>query len=85
MQHGLPCISTKEGGIQDIIENGKTGLLAEKQNAHNLADKIAWMIDHPTERTAMGIVGCWHYRNKFTLLAFENMFANFLKKILQDD
>lgn len=80
MQHGLPCISTKEGGIPDIIQDGRTGLLVGRRNSKDLAEKIAWMIDHPTERTAMGIAGCRLYRNKFTLLAFENMFANILKK-----
>lgn len=64
---------------------GRTGLLVGRRNSKDLAEKIAWMIDHPTERTAMGIAGCRLYRNKFTLLAFENMFANILEKILQDD
>ena len=32
MQQGLPCISTNEGGIASIIDDGKTGFLVEKQN-----------------------------------------------------
>ena len=33
MQQGLPCISTNEGGIASIIDDGKTGFLVEKQKA----------------------------------------------------
>lgn len=29
MQHGLPCISTNEGAISDIVDDGVTGYIVE--------------------------------------------------------
>lgn len=82
MQHWVPCITTREGGIPSIIEDGKNGLLVERKNADDLANKIAWMIDHPTIRDGMGHTGWQHYKKDFTLFAFERRFANILEKTL---
>ena len=47
--HGTkpPCISTNEGGIPGIIEEGKTGFIVEKHSPQQLAEKIEYLIDHP--------------------------------------
>lgn len=40
MVAGLPVIATIAGGIPDIIDDGKSGLLVEKSNAKQLAEAI---------------------------------------------
>lgn len=40
MQHSLPIISTKEGGIPDVVEDEKTGFLIEKNSSEQLAEKL---------------------------------------------
>mgnify|MGYP000662395086 CR=1 FL=1 len=47
MEQSLPCISTNEGGIPGIIEEGKTGFIVEKHSPQQLAEKIEYLIDHP--------------------------------------
>lgn len=84
MQQGLPCISTEEGGIPDIIEDGKTGLLVKRQNANDLADKITWMIEHPSERENMGVCGIKKFHRDFTLACFENKFKEVVCEALAD-
>ena len=37
MEHGLPCISTTEGGIPGIVDDGKTGFLVPKHDVAVLA------------------------------------------------
>ena len=37
---GVPVVATKVGGVVDIVEDGKTGLLCSPQNPKNMADKI---------------------------------------------
>lgn len=78
MQHRLPCISTTEGGIPDIIDNGKTGFIVEKHNAAQLADKIVWLINHPEQRIKMGEDGYRKYQKEFTLPVFENRMKEIL-------
>jgi len=46
MQAGLPIVSTAVGGIPEIIENEKTGLLVEPADAKTLAEKIKTFLDN---------------------------------------
>jgi len=47
MDAGIPIIGSNTGGIPEIIENGKTGLLVEPRDAQGLADKILELIESP--------------------------------------
>lgn len=44
---GLPTIATHVGGIPEIIEHEKTGLLIEPQNANELANAIRTILSNP--------------------------------------
>jgi len=44
-----PVVATDVGGVSEIIINGKTGFLVENGNKAELAEKINYTIDHPTE------------------------------------
>jgi len=37
---GVPCVATNVGGIPEIIEDGKTGLLCERSNPADIAKKV---------------------------------------------
>lgn len=55
MSCGIPVVATDcPYGPSEIIEDGKTGLLA-KMDVQDLADKMEWMITHEVERQQMGI------------------------------
>jgi glycosyltransferase involved in cell wall biosynthesis len=40
MSHGLPVVCSRIGGLPEIVDDGKTGLLYEPGNAGELADRI---------------------------------------------
>ena len=82
MQHGLPCVSTNEGGIPDIIDKGVTGVIVEKRNAKQLADKLELLLNSPALRKQMGENGYRKYKEHFTLAAFEEQFVVVLKEII---
>ena len=42
--YGLPCVVTPVGGLPDIVEDGKNGLVFEVGNIDMLAEKLALMI-----------------------------------------
>ena len=46
---GLLVISSRVGGVSYMIEEGKTGLLFENENANELAEKMFWALEHPEE------------------------------------
>lgn len=43
---GIPVISTFHSGIPELIEDGKTGLLASEKNSGELAEKIRHLIEN---------------------------------------
>jgi phosphatidylinositol alpha 1,6-mannosyltransferase len=50
MASGLAPVAARAGGAAAIIEEGKSGLLAEPGSATDLAAKVAWLLNHPDER-----------------------------------
>lgn len=72
MQHHLPCISTNEGGIPEIIDDGETGFMVGKQDCAALADKMEYLFVHPDERMEMGEKGYRKFSEEFTLVKFEH-------------
>lgn len=80
MQHGLPVISTFEGGIPDMVEDGITGFLIPQHNVDALAERIELLMLNPILREQMGRSGKIKYENNFTLHIFEHK----LLFILQD-
>ena len=47
MLSGLPCILARDGGIQEVVTDGKTALLFERDNAEALAQAIRRFIAIP--------------------------------------
>ncbi len=82
MQAGLPVISTFEGGIRDIVEDGKTGFLVPQKDAFILAQKLEQLILDKELRKNMGIRGKTRYEENFTLKHFENNIITILNKCL---
>ena len=78
MQQGLPCVTTDEGGIADIVKDGVNGLICEKRNAQSLADKLLYLIQNESVREEMGRKGYERYIQLFTLDKFEKRLSMIL-------
>lgn len=62
-----PVIATQTGGIPEIIEDTKTGLLVSPKDATALARAIMWMISNQSERATLGKKLNEKITNSFTL------------------
>lgn len=82
MQHRLPCVSTTEGGIPGIIDDGKTGFLVSKHDVAVLADKIQLLLNDPVLRGNMGKAGREKFEKEFTLEVFEKRLIWILEHIV---
>jgi glycosyltransferase involved in cell wall biosynthesis len=49
-----PVIGSRTGSLESILEEGKTGMLFETANSHELADRVRWACAH---RDAMAVMG----------------------------
>jgi len=81
MQFSLPVVSSLEGGIPDVIDEGETGFLVEKGNAEAFAEKLEILIKNVELRSQMGDAGKLRFEEHFTLLAFENCFSTIIHKL----
>ena len=51
---GLPVVTTRVGGIPDILRDGVTGHLIDVDDAHALGDTLEALIAQPSRRIEMG-------------------------------
>ena len=80
MQHGMSCITTNEGGIPDVVQDGVNGIICERNNAESLAVAIEKLLLNPELCKQMGQKGHEIFHQKFTLDKFESNLCECLKK-----
>lgn len=57
MATGRPVVATRSGGVKDVVREGETGILVDKQCPAQLAKAIRYLIDRPDVRRSMGSAG----------------------------
>lgn len=82
MQFGKPVVSTIEGAIPEIIDDGVTGFIVEKANPVQLANRIEVLIENHALRHSMGKAGRLKYEKKFTIKHFEHSLKNVFDNVL---
>jgi len=70
MRSGLPVIASNVGGVEELVQDGKTGFLIEKGNKKELMEKIKFLMENAELRNEMGLSGRKRYIEHFT---FEKM------------
>jgi glycosyltransferase involved in cell wall biosynthesis len=54
MAHALPVVAIARGGVPEVVEEGKNGLLVKDLNREALFATIASLVDHPDEAKRLG-------------------------------
>jgi colanic acid/amylovoran biosynthesis glycosyltransferase len=54
MATGMPVISTRHGGIPELLEDNVSGLLVPERDDEALANRIGFLIDHPAAWALIG-------------------------------
>ncbi len=58
LAHGISVVTTRVGGIPEVLDNGQCGWLAEPNNPDSLADALRSCIESPqSERTTKSLYG----------------------------
>lgn len=78
MQQAKAIITTNEGGIPDIIPDGKCGLIIDNNSPESLADKIITLIENPHLRKDLGIASCDRFKRFYTIEKFEETILSIL-------
>ena len=81
MQQSLPIISTREGGIPDIVDE-KVGILINKFDSYALADVMQYLMRNPDVGIEMGRQGRMKYELEYVLPIFEHRLIGILDEII---
>ncbi len=57
MAAALPVVATRVGGIPDLVQEGKTGVLVAPDDADALTQALEWLVLDATARRKMGQLG----------------------------
>jgi phosphatidyl-myo-inositol dimannoside synthase len=65
---GTPCVTGRSGGTPEAVIDGSTGFVVDATDVGLLADRIAWLLEHPDLAAEMGSAGREHVRKEFSAL-----------------
>jgi len=77
MRAGLPVVASAVGGVPELVDDGRTGFLVERQNDRQVASAIRNLLLEPSLRSAMAMQGRERFEACFT---FERMFARTMEQ-----
>jgi glycosyltransferase involved in cell wall biosynthesis len=69
MASGLPIVSTAAGGVPDLIENKKEGLVVQRGDVLGLSNSMVYLLGHPELRRSLGLAGAQRARERFDVSA----------------
>ena len=64
---GVPVVATPVGGIRETVVEGETGWLVPVDDAVALAERISWVLEHPTEARPVADEARRRARGQFSL------------------
>lgn len=85
MACGIPVVATCVGGIPELVEHGKTGLLTQPGDHQDLAKAIIALLKDKPKRLQMGISGRENILNKFTIEKVIQQTEKVLCRAIRDD
>ena len=63
---GVPILASRVGTLADVIKDGETGVLFESGQPMDLAAKMQWMIDHPSEILQIATAARAEFETRYT-------------------
>jgi glycosyltransferase involved in cell wall biosynthesis len=65
MAAGLPVVSTRAGGVPELVEDGREGLLVRTGDVAGLSTAMSFLLEHAEARHSMGTAGAQRARDSF--------------------
>lgn len=69
MAHARPVVAFRVGGIPEWLDDGMTGWSVDAGDTRAFGERLAWLLEHPADGTAMGIRGRARVQRDFVAAA----------------
>lgn len=79
MSAGTPVVAYPSGGILELIQSGRTGILTDAPTADALARAILLLIDDPGLRARLSENGRREWTSRFTVERFQHEICDFVE------
>jgi glycosyltransferase involved in cell wall biosynthesis len=79
-----PCVATRVGGVPEVIEEGKTGVLVEYGDSKELAGAINNLLADEKKRNEMGDMGRKRVKERFTWPIIVDKLERVYEDVLKD-
>lgn len=66
-QMGRPVVATRVGGLPEVVQDGVTGLLVEKDTVDSLAEALRYLLENPDVSMTMGQKARIRARERFSM------------------
>ncbi|MEE9256790.1 MAG: glycosyltransferase family 4 protein, partial [bacterium] len=83
MAAGVPVVSTAVGGVVDLIEDGKSGLLVREHDPKVFAEKLASLLEDVNLRNRIVEAGRIHVQEKYSRSALIQSSRSFYKFLIR--
>lgn len=83
MACGTPVVSSAVGGIPEIVQHGRYGLLAPPQDAAALAESVIQLLTHTNTRLEFGLAGAEHSRVHFDQRRITRVYLDWFQEVFQ--
>lgn len=81
MRAGKPVLAARGSAAEEIVLDGRTGLLVDPDDREELRDALARLIDHPGEARRLGEAGFERWRNEFGIERFRERLEPLLERL----
>ncbi|MBE9041447.1 glycosyltransferase [Oscillatoriales cyanobacterium LEGE 11467] len=85
MAMGLPIISTRHGGIPELVDDGVEGFLVPERDASAIARELSELLEHPQRWPIMGRAGRARVEAQYDLSRLNDELATLYRSLLQPD
>lgn len=79
---GTPVICSRLGAMQEIVDDGRTGLQFTPGDADDIASKVEWAWAHPDRMNAMRYEARSEYESKYTAERNYELLTNVYQRVL---
>jgi glycosyltransferase involved in cell wall biosynthesis len=82
---GVPVLGSRLGSIQEVVTHGRTGIHFTAGDPSDLAEKVDWAWNHPSEVCAMGREARLEYEGRYTAERNYSLLTNIYSQVLRQN